>query len=142
MQCAMGVGGSTVISTAGAGWCTPVDWRNIGDAGIVRCRSASGIFCLDRTSRVERTGVLRWGDFVADAGVARGVNTLGGGGTGTGWDVTGGGTTLRGSIAVVTGVGCGMGGGCSGCNLAESRGIDRGYHLLNISRSLMIAMCC
>ena len=51
------------------------------------------------------------------------MTTLGGGGTGAEGDVTGGGTTLGGSIAAVTGGGEGMGGGCSGCNIDKSRGI-------------------
>ena len=70
--------------------------------------------------------MLRWEDVVADGGFARGVTTLGGGGTGAEVDATAGGTTLGGSIAVVTGGGCGMGGGCSGCDIAEGRGIKRG----------------
>ena len=43
-----------------------------------------------------------------------------------GGGATGGGTTLVGSIAIVDGGGCGMGGRCSGCDRSESRGIERG----------------
>ena len=57
-----------------------------------------------------------------------------------GGDATGGGTTLGGSIVVVNGVGCGMGGGCSGCDCAESRGIEWGSQLVKSSRSLVIAV--
>ena len=75
VRCAMGVGGLTVIGTSGYGWCTLGDWRNIGNAGILGCRSAKGRFCLNRTSRIERTGVLRSGAIVAGDGVARGLTT-------------------------------------------------------------------
>ena len=54
-------------------------------------------------------GVLVWGDLVAGGGVARGVTNLGGEGTGTGSDVSGGGTTLGGIIAALGGDGCVMG---------------------------------
>ena len=111
MRCAMTVGGSNVIRTSGNDWCILGDWHNIGDAGILRCRSAKGSFFLNRTLRIERTGVLRSGAVVAGGGIARGVTTLGGGGTGAGGDDTGGVTTLGGSIAAVTGGGGGMGGG-------------------------------
>ena len=124
VRCAMGVGGSTVIVTSGDGWCTLGDWRNIGDAGILGFRLAKGSFCLNRTTRIELTGILRWGAVVAGGGVAKGVNTLGGGGTGSGGDDTGGGTTLGGSISAVTLGGGGMGGGCSGCDLAKIRGVE------------------
>ena len=60
---------------------------------------------MNRTSRIERTDVLRWVDVVTYGGVTRGMNILGGGGTGAGGDVNGGGTTLGGSIAAVTGGG-------------------------------------
>ena len=86
--------------------------------------------------------MLRWGDAVADGGVDRGVNTLGGGGTGARGDTTGGGTTLEGSIDIVTVGGCGMGGGCSGCNLAKRRGIGRGSQLRNSYRRLVISVSC
>ena len=90
----MGVGDLTVIGTSGDGWCTLGDWRIIGDAGILGCRSAKGSFCLNRMLRIERTGILRWRAVVAGGGVARGVTTLGGGGTGAGGDATGDGTTF------------------------------------------------
>ena len=105
LRCAVGVGGSTAIVAAGDGCCTLGDRRNIGDADITGCRSVRGSFCFDRTSRIERTGVLWWGDVVADGGVARGATTLGGGGTNTEGDATGGGTTLGCSIVAVTGAG-------------------------------------
>ena len=124
VRCAIGVGGLTVIGTSGDGWCTLGDWLNIGDAGVLGCRSAKDSFCLNRTSWIERMGVLRWGAIVAGGGVARGVTTLGCGGTGAGGDATGGGTTLGGSIAAVTGGSGGMGGGCSGCNIAKIRGVE------------------
>ena len=54
-------------------------------------------------------GVLVWGDLVAGGGVARGVTNLGGGGTGTGSDASGGRTTLGGIIAALGGGGCVMG---------------------------------
>ena len=87
---------------------------------------------------------------MTDGGVARGVTTLGGGGTSTGEDATGDGTTLVGSITAVTRGGGGMGGGCSGCNLSKIRGvaisgiggIERGAQLLNSSCSLAIAISC
>ena len=114
------------------------------------CRLANGSFCLNRTSWIERTGVLWWGAVVAGGGVTIGVTNLGGGGTSAGGDSTGGGTTLGGSIAAVTGGGGGVGGGCSGCNLAKIRGvsnsviggIERGSQLLNSLRSLVIAVSC
>ena len=80
---------------------------------------------------------------MTDGGVARGVTTLGGGGTSVGGDATGGGITLGGSIAAVTGGGGGMGGGYFGCDLAKIRavaslgigGIERGSQLLKMSCS-------
>ena len=42
--CAIGVGGSSGVGTAGGSLCTLGDQRNIGDDGIVRCRSARGSF--------------------------------------------------------------------------------------------------
>ena len=101
-------------------------------------------------THIELTGVLRWGAVVAGSGVARGVTTLGGGGTGSGGDDTGVGTTLGGSIAAVTGGGGGMGGGCSGCDIDKIRGvassgiggIERGSQLRNSLRSLVIAVSC
>ena len=59
-----------------------------------------------------------------------------------GGDATGGGNTLGGSIAVVNGVGYGMGGGCSGCDRSESRGIGQGSQLVKSSRSLVISKSC
>ena len=75
VRCAIGVGGLTVIGTSGDGWCTLGDWLNIGDAGVLGCRSAKDSFCLNRTSWIERMGVLRWGAIVAGGGVARAPTT-------------------------------------------------------------------
>ena len=99
----MGFGGLTVIGTAGDGWCTLGDRKNIGYARIVGCWLEKGILCLDITLRIEQTGMLLWEDGIADGGVTIGVTTLGGGDNGTGGDATGGGTTLGGSIEAVTG---------------------------------------
>ena len=52
------------------------------------------------------------------------------------------GTTLVGSIDGVNGDGCGMRGGCSGYDRAESRGIERGSQLVKSSCSLVIAVSC
>ena len=153
VRCAIGVGGLTVTCTSADGWCTLGDWRNIGDSGIVWCRSAKGRFCLNRTSRIERTYVLQFGAVVAGGGVARGVTTLGGGGNDAGGDTTAGGTNLAGSIAAVTGGGGGMGVGCFGCNLSKIRGvassgiggiggIGQGSQFLKSSRRLVIAVSC
>ena len=48
---------------------------------------------------------MRWGAVVAGGGVAIGMTTLGGGGTGAGGDATGSVTTLGGIIAAFTGGG-------------------------------------
>ena len=56
--------------------------------------------------------------------------------------VTGVGTTLGVSIFVFNGVCCVMGGGCSGCDRAESGGIEWGSQLVNISCSLVFAVSC
>ena len=114
------------------------------------CRSAKGIFCLNRTSRIERTGVLRWGAVVSSGGFVRGVTTLGGGGNGSGVDATGGGTTLGGSIADVHGGGDGMCGGFSGFDLSNIigvvslriSGIEWRSQLLKILCRLVIAVGC
>ena len=94
--CAMGVGGSPGVGTVSDGWCTLGDRIKIGDDGIAGCRSAGDSFGLASTSRI----------------VARGMPTLGGGGTcaGEGGGATGIGITLGGSIAVINGVSCGTGG--------------------------------
>ena len=47
---------------------------------------------------------------------------------------------LGGSIAIVNGVSCGMGGGCSGCGCSESRGNERGSQLEKSSCRLVIAV--
>ena len=146
----MGVGGLTVISTSGDGWCTLGYWSNIGNAGSVGCWSTKGSFCLNIMSRIEQTGVLRWGAVVSGGGFARGVTTLGGGGNGSGVDATGGGTTLGGSIADVHGGGDGMGGGFSGFDLSNIRGvvslgisgIEWRSQLLKILCRLVIAVGC
>ena len=44
VRCAMGVGGSLVVGTAGDGWCTLGDRRNIGADGIGGCRSERDSF--------------------------------------------------------------------------------------------------
>ena len=48
--CAMCVGGSTVIGTAGDGWCTLGDRFNIGDAVTERCGLSIRACCGGETS--------------------------------------------------------------------------------------------
>ena len=55
MWCAMFFGGLTEIGTAGDGWCTLRDRRNIGEAVIVGCRLVRGRFWLYITSWIERS---------------------------------------------------------------------------------------
>ena len=101
---------------------------------------------MNRTSRIERTGVLRWVSVVEDGGIARVVTTLGGGGTGAGGDADGGGTTLVGSINAVPRGGVGIGGVCYSSNLSNIRGmailgiggIEWGSQLLKSFCSLVI----